>query len=67
MGPVLQGLNAPINDLSRGCTAEEVYSMSIVTAALSVPQEETVDEEELEAVVRAVVETFIQAKKLQKK
>ena len=41
--------------------------MSIVTAALSVPQEETVDEEELEAVVRAVVETFIAAKKLQKK
>lgn len=67
VGPVLQGLNAPINDLSRGCTAEEVYSMSIVTAALSVPQEETVDEEELEAVVRAVVETFIAAKKLQKK
>ena len=33
-GPILQGLNAPINDLSRGCNAEEVYSMSIITAAL---------------------------------
>ncbi len=33
-GPVLQGLNAPINDLSRGCNAEEVYMMSIITAAL---------------------------------
>jgi len=33
-GPVLQGLNAPINDLSRGCNAEEVYQMSIITAAL---------------------------------
>ncbi len=35
IGPILQGLNAPINDLSRGCNAEEVYKMSIVTAALS--------------------------------
>ena len=35
LGPVLQGLNAPINDLSRGCNAQEVYKMAIVTAALS--------------------------------
>ncbi|MCB7302650.1 phosphate acetyltransferase [Bariatricus massiliensis] len=33
-GPILMGLNAPINDLSRGCNAEEVYSMAIITAAL---------------------------------
>ena len=32
-GPILCGLNAPINDLSRGCNAEEVYSMAIITAA----------------------------------
>ena len=32
--PILLGLNAPINDLSRGCNAEEVYKMSIITAAL---------------------------------
>lgn len=32
-GPILLGLNAPINDLSRGCNAEEVYSMAIITAA----------------------------------
>ena len=31
-GPILQGLNAPINDLSRGCNAEEVYKMSLITA-----------------------------------
>ncbi len=34
-GPILLGLNAPINDLSRGCNAEEVYKMALITAALS--------------------------------
>ena len=34
-GPILLGLNAQINDLSRGCNALEVYSMAIITAALS--------------------------------
>ena len=35
IGPILQGLNAPINDLSRGCNTDEVYKMALVTAALS--------------------------------
>ena len=34
-GPILLGLNAPINDLSRGGNAQEVYSMAIITAALA--------------------------------
>ena len=35
-GPILLGLNAPINELSRGCNAIEVYSMAIITASLAV-------------------------------
>ena len=34
-GPILLGLNAPINDLSRGCVADEVYKMALITAALA--------------------------------
>lgn len=34
IGPILQGLNAPVNDLSRGCNADEVYKMAIITAGL---------------------------------
>ena len=33
VGPVLQGLNSPVNDLSRGCSTEDVYNLSIITAA----------------------------------
>lgn len=31
IGPVLQGLRQPANDLSRGCSAEDVYRMVVVT------------------------------------
>lgn len=33
VGPILQGLNQPVNDLSRGCNAEDVYKLSLITAA----------------------------------
>ena len=33
MGPVLAGLNSPVNDLSRGCSAEDVYKTAIITAS----------------------------------
>lgn len=36
IGPILQGLNAPVNDLSRGCVEDEVYSLAIITAAQAV-------------------------------
>lgn len=33
IGPILQGLNKPISDLSRGCVEEDVYKLAIITAA----------------------------------
>ena len=32
IGPILQGLNKPISDLSRGCVEEDVYKTAIITA-----------------------------------
>ncbi|WP_117149577.1 phosphate acetyltransferase [Paraliobacillus zengyii] len=36
VGPILQGLNKPVNDLSRGCNTDDVYKLAIITAAQSV-------------------------------
>lgn len=33
IGPILQGLNQPVSDLSRGCNEEDVYKLAIITAA----------------------------------
>ena len=32
VGPVLQGMAAPVNDLSRGCSVEDIYKMVAIAA-----------------------------------
>jgi phosphate acetyltransferase len=32
IGPVLQGLNKPVNDLSRGCTVDDIFNTVVITA-----------------------------------
>ena len=32
VGPVLQGMAAPVNDLSRGCSVDDIYNMVVITA-----------------------------------
>jgi len=43
IGPMLQGLNKPVNDLSRGCTVDDIFNTIVITAIQSqeVPELQT--------------------------
>ncbi|MDR2148836.1 MAG: phosphate acetyltransferase, partial [Tannerella sp.] len=32
IGPILQGMAAPVNDLSRGCSVDDIYNMVAICA-----------------------------------
>ncbi|HLU02524.1 MAG TPA: phosphate acetyltransferase [Advenella sp.] len=44
IGPLLQGLNKPANDLSRGCSADDVYNVIAVTCVQAQQQQATAGE-----------------------
>lgn len=45
IGPMLQGLNKPVNDLSRGCTVNDIFNTVVITAIQSQNQEDNVAKE----------------------
>jgi phosphate acetyltransferase len=46
IGPILQGLNKPVNDLSRGCSIDDVYKLSLITAKQAITEREAVANKE---------------------
>ncbi|WP_026703004.1 phosphate acetyltransferase [Salibacterium aidingense] len=41
VGPILQGLNKPVNDLSRGCSVTDVYNLALITGKQAVMEKKT--------------------------
>jgi phosphate acetyltransferase len=48
IGPMLQGLNKPVNDLSRGCTIDDIFNTVIITAIQSQEEDEVKRTKKLE-------------------
>ena len=40
IGPILQGIARPVNDLSRGCSVDDVYAMIAITANQAIAAKE---------------------------
>ena len=40
IGPILQGIARPVNDLSRGCSVDDVYKMIAITANQAIAAKE---------------------------
>ena len=41
VGPILQGMSAPVNDLSRGCSIDDIYKMVAITCNQAIELKKT--------------------------
>src|SRR5690625_1617817 len=46
VGPILQGMNKPVSDLSRGCNDEDVYKTTIITANQAILRNRAIETKE---------------------